>query len=114
MNKFWNAFAGLFYAWRTQINMWIHSGVALAVILGGWYFKVQLWEWAAISLAITLVLMAEIFNTAIEVAVNIKTRQFSPLARAAKDVAAGAVLLAALGAVAIGVIIFGPKLAMLP
>ncbi|MDN5347490.1 MAG: diacylglycerol kinase [Clostridia bacterium] len=110
--KFRDAFAGLFYAWRTQLNMWIHSGTALVVVIAGWYFKVQAWEWVALTLAITLVLMAEIFNTAIEAAIDIKTRQINPLARAAKDVAAGAVLVAALGAVVVGAIVFVPRLAM--
>lgn len=85
--------------------------VAMAVVIGfGWYFRVQPWEWVALTIAITMVLAAEAFNTAIEVTVNLTTKQYHPLARIAKDVAAGAVLITALGAVAVGYFIFAPHL----
>lgn len=90
--------------------MAIHLVATLAVIGLGCYLQVQPWEWAVLAIAISMVLSAEIFNTAIEVTVNLTTKQYHPLARIAKDVAAGAVLITALGAAAVGYFIFGPYL----
>jgi len=90
--------------------MIIHLAAMTVVIGFGWYFRVRSWEWIALTIAITMVLAAEAFNTAIEVTVNLTTKQYHPLARIAKDVAAGAVLITALGAVAVGYFIFAPYL----
>ncbi|GEA16482.1 MAG: diacylglycerol kinase [Moorella sp. (in: firmicutes)] len=108
--KFRAALAGVVYCLRTQINMVIHLAAMMAVIGAGWYFHVRPWEWVALAIAITMVLAAEAFNTALEVTVNLYTSKYHPLARIAKDVAAGAVLITALGAVAVAYIIFGPRL----
>ncbi|CEP68225.1 Diacylglycerol kinase, prokaryotic [Moorella glycerini] len=110
--KFRAALAGVLYCLRTQINMVIHLTAMVAVIGAGWYFQVQPWEWVALTIAITLVLAAEAFNTAVEVTVNLYTGKYHPLARIAKDVAAGAVLITALGAVAVAYFIFGPRLGL--
>ncbi|MGI9950806.1 diacylglycerol kinase family protein [Moorellaceae bacterium AZ2] len=108
--KFRAAFTGLLFALRTQSNMAIHLSAAAAALGLAYYLQVRDWEWVALILTITLVLAAEIFNTALEAAVNLYSPQYHPLARVAKDVAAGAVLVAALGAVIVGLLIFLPKL----
>ncbi|MGB9660879.1 MAG: diacylglycerol kinase family protein [Moorellaceae bacterium] len=108
--KFQPALSGLWYALRTQINMAVHLSAAAVAIFLGYYLKVQEWEWVTLVLTIVLVLAAEMMNTAVEVVVNLYSPRYHPLARVAKDVAAGAVLLTALGAVVIGLLIFLPKL----
>ena len=110
LQKFIAAFNGILYCLRTQINMLIHLVATLAVIGLAWHLEVRSWEWAILILTITVVLAAEALNTAIEVTIDMSTKQYHPLARIAKDVAAGAVLIAALGAVAVGYFIFGPYL----
>jgi len=108
--KFGAAFAGIVYCFCTQINMVIHFLAALTVILAGLYFHIERWEWVALTLTITLVLVAEALNTALEVTLNAYTRASHPEVKVAKDVAAGAVLLATLGSVVVGYLIFGPRL----
>ncbi len=109
IQKFSVAFSGLIYCLRTQINMAIHLAAMLMVIALGWYLHLHSWEWAILAITIAAVLAAEIFNTAVEVIVDLTTtKQYHPLARIAKDVAAGAVLVTSLGAVAVGYFIFGP------
>lgn len=108
--SFGYAFAGLWYLVRTQRNAQIHClvgtcAVALGVVLG-----LGRGEWLALVLTMTLVLAAEGINTAIEAAVDVATSTFDPLARIAKDVAAGTVLLCAIAAVVVGCIIFIPHL----
>ena len=110
--KFLYALAGLSYALRTQPNMRFHLAAALAVLVTAFILGVNRYELLFLLLAITLVLLAEMFNTALEAVVDLASPSFHPLARAAKDVAAGAVLLAALYAVATGVVIFYPYLRM--
>ncbi|SMB92990.1 diacylglycerol kinase (ATP) [Thermanaeromonas toyohensis ToBE] len=109
IKKFEAALAGLLYTLRTQVNMAIHLGAAVAVFLLGYYFQLEGWEWGVLILTVTLVLAAETFNTALELAVNLSCPHYHPLAQKAKDVAAGAVLVTALGAVIAGILIFLPK-----
>lgn len=114
LRKFINGFAyaalGIKYALFTQRNMKIHFVAALLVLGLATYFKVETIEWLFLLLAITLVIMAEMFNTAIEAVVDLYVQDYHPLARIAKDVAAGAVLVTALGALAVGCIVFLPRL----
>ncbi|MEF3273114.1 MAG: diacylglycerol kinase family protein [Chloroflexus sp.] len=107
------AFAGIGHLIRTQRNFQIHLLIGAIAIALGLLFRIARWEWIALSLTITLVLAVEGVNTAIEATVDLVTRQHQPLARIAKDVAAGAVLLCALGAIVVGVLIFGPRLWLL-
>jgi diacylglycerol kinase (ATP) len=107
------AFQGMRYAWSTQHNLWIHSAAAILVIAAGLYFEINTAEWLAIIICISSVLMAELFNTAIEELVNLVSPEFNPIAGRVKDVAAAAVLLSALGSVVVALIIFLPKIKML-
>lgn len=108
--SFRHAFAGIEYALRTQPNTWIHTLIMAAVIVVGWWLKLNPVEWALITLAIGLVWVAELFNTAVEAVVDLASPDIHPLAKNSKDVAAGAVLLAALTAVIIGLLVLGPPL----
>ena len=104
------AFQGLWYAVRTQRNMRFHVTVAILVILAGIFFRVSSVEFAMLFVAITGVFIAEMFNTVIEVCVDLVSPDYHPLAKIAKDVAAGAVLLSAILSVIIGLFVLGPHL----
>jgi diacylglycerol kinase len=102
--------AGAEHALRTQRNIWIHSFVGLLVIGVAFGLRIGGVELALLILTIILVLTTEMLNTAIEEVVNLAQPEQHPLAALAKNVAAGAVLVAAIGSVIIGLIIFLPKL----
>ena len=104
------AFAGLWYVLRTQRNAWIHLSVAMAVVMMGLWLGLSRTEWAVLALTIGTVLAAEVLNTVVEAAVDLATAEYHPLAKVAKDVAAGAVLLTAVAAVVVGLLILGPPL----
>lgn len=104
------AFRGIFKAFRTEHNLWIQSSIAIVVIFFGFYFQIPSNEWILIIMAIGLVLTAELFNTAIESLVNLVSPEYDKVAGFIKDVAAGAVLVAAIAAAVIGFIIFIPYL----
>lgn len=104
------AFAGIGHLLRTQGNAQIHVAAGSVAIALGFLFNIDRGEWLALALTITLVLAAEGVNTAVEAVVDLVTPGFHPLAKIAKDVAAGTVLLTAIGAVAVGLIVFLPRL----
>ena len=114
MRKFFRGFKyalqGLKYAFSTQINFKFHVGAALLVFAFGWFFKLSLFEWLWLLLAIALVMIAELFNTALEVLVNLVSPDYHPLAGKVKDLASAAVLLTAVTAFTIGLFIFIPKI----
>lgn len=99
------AFSGIWYAVKTQTNLKIQLLIAIVVISCAIYFKLNVTECMFISFAIMLVIITEVINTAIEETVNLCTDKFHPLAKIAKDVSAGAVVLAALNAVIIAIFI---------
>jgi rRNA maturation RNase YbeY len=109
LSSFRAAFAGL-RALPAQRNMVIHLTVAVLVLALGGLVGLDLGEWAVLLLTIALVLVAETFNTALEALVDLASPERRPLARRAKDLAAAAVLLAALFSVAIGAILFLPRM----
>ncbi len=102
------AFHGLWYALRTQRNARVHIAVATLAILVSIYFRISAVEFAMIFVAIIGVFVAEMFNTVIEICVDLASPTYHPLAKIAKDVAAGAVLLNAMLSVVIGLFVLGP------
>jgi diacylglycerol kinase len=104
------AFAGLWHALRTQRNFRIHVSIAIIVVITGMFLRLRRDEWAIIALTIGFVFTAELFNTVIEAIIDLVTEDYHPLAKKAKDVAAAAVLMAAITAVAVGLLILGPPL----
>jgi diacylglycerol kinase (ATP) len=105
------AFEGIIHVLRTQRNMRIHFGLAFAVLLAGLVFGATRAELIALILAATLVIVMEMINTAVEAAVDLATSSFDPRAKIAKDVAAGAVLVTATGAVGVAYFVFADRLA---
>ena len=111
LRSFRYAFRGIRILIQSQHNAWIHAFATMAVIIAGMLWGISKEEWIGIILAIVVVWSAEALNTALEFLADAVNPSFHPLVENAKDVAAGAVLLAAIGAVVIGVMIFGPHLA---
>jgi len=97
----------------SQHNAWIHAAATLGVFAAGVFLRLSWAEWCWIVLAVVSVWTAEALNTAFEFLTDVASPNFHPIAGKAKDVAAGAVLLAAVGAIIIGALIFGPKMAAL-
>jgi diacylglycerol kinase (ATP) len=93
-----------------QHNAWIHAAATAAVVVVGIVYRLSPAEWALIVLAISLVWVAEAFNTAFEYLCDVASPEFHPLVKKTKDIAAGAVLLSAVGAVLTGLAVFGPRL----
>jgi diacylglycerol kinase (ATP) len=102
------AFNGLGLVFRSQHSARIQAIAALAVVVLGVALRVSAPEWCALVLAIALVLTAEALNTSIEAVVDLVSPEFHQVAGRAKDVGAGAVLIAALGSIVVGLLVFGP------
>jgi diacylglycerol kinase (ATP) len=103
------AIEGMVYALRTQRNMRIHVAAAVITLVGALVLGVDRISLAAIVFAISLVFVAELINTAIEAAVDVATEHYDPLAKVAKDVGAGAVLVAAMNALVVAyLVLFNP------
>ena len=100
------AFEGIIHVLRTQRNMRIHFAIAVAVLIAALVLGVRRLELVALLLAISFVLIAEMLNTALEAGIDVATTSFDPLAKLAKDIAAGAVLIATVNAVAVGYLVF--------
>ena len=109
-DSFGYALRGILTAVASGRNMKIHLLAAILAVITGWWLGINRLEWAMITISIFMVLAAETLNTAIEKAVDLVTREYHPLAKQAKNLAAGAVLLTAISAVIIGLLIFGPYL----
>lgn len=110
LDSFNYAIEGIIYSVRTQRNMKIHMTVALLVLIMCFFYDLSRGEILAIIITISMVITAELFNTAIESAIDATTNYYHPLVKIAKNVAAGAVLITAVNAVAVGYIVFGDKL----
>lgn len=112
--SFWQslafALAGMRHAIRSQRNLRIHITIAVAVVIAGSALGISRTEWAVVVTLIALVISLELLNTAIEALVDLASPEPHSLAKVAKDTAAGAILVAALGSAAAGLIIFLPRL----
>ena len=104
------AFGGIAFVFRTQRNARIHGLITLCVVALGLWLRLPGVDWAILVLAMMVVWVSEIFNTAIEAHVDFTSPEKRQQAKVAKDVAAAAVLVSAMGAVIVGLIILGPPL----
>ena len=105
------AFEGVIHALRTQRNLRIHFAIAAGVLVLAFVYNVTRLELIALMIAIAFVLIAEMVNSAVEATIDLSTPSFDPLAKIAKDLAAGAVLIAAANAVAVGYLVLADRLA---
>ena len=110
IKSFGYAIEGIITFFRTQHNAWIHAFATIVVVIFGFIFKVNSNEWCLLTIAITMVIGAEMLNTAIEFLTDIASPGYNLQAKKVKDVAAGAVLMTAIAAVIIGVLVFLPKM----
>lgn len=101
---------GIGLLFSTQLNAKVHLAAAVMVIVAGVYFEIDRLDWCIIILTICLVLSAEAFNSAIEVLCDLVHADYHPMIKKTKDMAAGGVLITALGAVVVAVFIFSSKL----
>jgi diacylglycerol kinase len=104
------AFAGLSYCFKTQINFRVHTAISILVVILGVVLGLSWAEWALLATVIIVVMTAEMVNTMVESLVDLVTQDYHPLAGIAKDIAAGVVLLTAVGAVVVGIFLFLPRL----
>ncbi len=110
LESFNYAFEGVIHVLRTHRNMRIHFLIAGVVLVAGVVVGVRRFELIALLLAIAFVLIAEMINTSIEHTIDLATTSFDPMAKLAKDIAAGAVLIASVNAVAIGYLVFAHRI----
>ena len=110
IRSFYFAFAGLAYLFRTQRNARIHAILGAAACALAVWLGISRVEWAVLVFTIALVLILEGLNTAVEAAIDLASPKIHPLAKAAKDLAAGMVLIGAIASVAVGLLILGPPL----
>lgn len=110
VRSFRHAIAGIIRMVRCQRNAWIHAAATIVALVAAFLLRVSAADWCWIILAISIVWTAEALNTAFEFLADAASPKFHPLVRDAKDVAAGAVLITAIAAAAIGGIVFWPYL----
>jgi len=113
MKTFKFAINGIKTAFSSEKNLKTHLAIALLVLIAGWYLELSMMEWMLLIFCIGTVISMELLNTAIEYFVDFYSPEIHPQAGKIKDIAAGAVLVVALMSVAIGLIIFIPKIAAL-
>ena len=110
INSFKYAGEGIINSFKTERNMKIHVFIMICVIVLGFFLNINKIEWSICILLFVLVIAGELFNTAIETIVDMITPHKNEKAKLAKDVAAGGVLVLAIGAAIIGLLIFVPKM----
>ncbi|MCP4487853.1 MAG: diacylglycerol kinase family protein [Gammaproteobacteria bacterium] len=103
-----HAISGIKIVLFTQHNAWIHLAATLFVIVAGFYFSVTAAEWILLVVAVVMVWVAEALNTAFELLCDVASPEFHPVVKKSKDVAAGAVLVSAVGSIIVGTIVFLP------
>ena len=108
-NSFGYAFEGIFTGIKKERNMKIHCLTMLCVVAAGFVFRISVSEWCICLILFGMILSLELVNTAMEAVVDLVTEERRPLAKLAKDTAAGAVLIAAIMAAGVGLLIFVPK-----
>jgi diacylglycerol kinase len=104
------ALSGVWHTLTTQPNAWIELTAVAVVTLTGWWLAISAIEWALLALTFGLILALEAVNTAVEAVVDLVTPHYHPLAKIAKDAAAGALVFAVLGSIGVAVAILGPRL----
>jgi Diacylglycerol kinase len=111
MRSIQHAMHGIAEMLKSEHNAWIHLFATILTIFSAYYFKLKTNEWCFLILAIISVWVSEALNTAFEFLCDVASPEFHPLVKKSKDVAAGAVLLSAIGAITIALVIFLPYVA---
>jgi diacylglycerol kinase (ATP) len=111
LRSFKFAISGLSFVLRSQHNAHVHIAISIAVVVAGFVFGLSKADWLAILIAMSIVWIAETFNTAVEFVCDVVSPEFNKNVAKAKDIAAGAVLISAVFAVIVGALVFIPYLA---
>ncbi len=106
--SFFHAWNGIIYNFSTQPNFRVHIFFALLAVILGFYFQIEPWQWLIVVFTITLVIVAEMINTALESIVDLVTTEHQENAKIAKDTAAGMVLVTAIMSLIVAILIFAP------
>lgn len=104
------ALSGAIHTLRNEPNAWIELAAICVIVVAGWWLRVSAVEWAILGLTGFLILALEAINTAIEAVVDLTSPEYHPLAKIAKDAAAGALVFGVLGSLSVAAAIFGPKI----
>jgi diacylglycerol kinase len=107
------AVSGALHVVRTQPNAWVELAALVIVVAAGWYFRVSAIEWAVLSICIFGVLALEAINTSVEAIIDLVSPHYHPLAKVAKDAAAGALVFAVLCSLCVAVAVFAPRILVL-
>lgn len=110
INSFKYAFSGIRSAFKTERNLKIHISIALLVTIFGIILKLECWEWIVCISWFAIVIGGELFNTAIEIVVDLAMPNINKNAKRSKDISAGGVLVFAIGSSIVGLMIFVPKI----
>ena len=113
INSFKYAICGIITSLKSERNMKIHVTTMILVIIMGIILKISKFEWIICIILFSIVIGAELFNTSIEIVVDMITKEKNEMAKKAKDISAGGVLVIAIGSAIIGLIIFIPKIILL-
>ncbi len=108
--SFRSAVSGALYTLRTQPNARIELIAIPVAAMAGWWLEISRVEWILLGLTVAMILALEAINTAIEAVVDLASPSFHPLAKRAKDTAAGAMIFAVLGSLWVALLVFGPRL----
>jgi len=108
-DRFLNAFRGMYVFYKASRHFYILVCAVLLVVILGFYLEVSSFEWIMLVFCIGFVVVSEVFNTAIEIDIDLTSPEYHPFARDTKDVAAAAVVLSIITATIIGMIVFLPK-----
>ena len=108
IRSFRYAFVGIWTMLKSQQNAWVHACATVAVVVAGVLLDVSASDWCWLTLAVMAVWTAEALNTAFEFLADVASPEFHPVVKQSKDVAAGAVLISAIGSVVIGLLVLGP------
>lgn len=111
LRSFRFAFIGLWTILKTQHNAWVHAAATFVVVAAGLCLRITAHDWCLLVLSVMAVWSAEALNTAFEFLADVTSPEYHTTVKHAKDVAAAAVLLAAIGSVVIGALVFGPYVA---
>lgn len=108
--SFQAAVNGAWHTLTTQPNAWIELAAVAVVTITGWWLTITAVEWALLALTFGLILALEAVNTAVEATIDLVSPHYHPLAKIAKDAAAGALVFAVLGSLGVAAAILGPRL----
>lgn len=112
-NSIKNSLNGLFYAYLNEQSLTLHTILTIVVLVSGFYFNISKMQWAILVTVMTIIIVTELLNTAIEATVDLVTNEYHELAKIAKDCASAAAFVASILAISLYLYVFLPKIVQL-